>query len=73
MARLFNEKYYDDAADEDEQEIEANKGIDLKLLQDKVEEVEADNHDYLDAGDKAQQDFEDKMGKNVAEKAQETA
>ena len=53
MARLFNEKYYDDAADEDEQEIEANKGIDLKLLQDKVDEVEADNHDYLDAGDKA--------------------
>lgn len=73
MARLFNDKYYDDAADGDEQEIEANKGVDIKLLTDRAEEVDGDNHDYLEAGDKAQQEFEDKMGKEVAEKAQTTA
>lgn len=34
MAKMFNEKYYEDEADEDEHEIEGNKAIDLKLITD---------------------------------------
>ena len=59
MAKLFNEKYYEDEADEDELEIEANKAIDLKLMQDKAEEVEAETHDYLVDEDRIKKDFED--------------
>ena len=59
MSKLFNEKYYEDEADEDELEIEANKAIDLKLLQDKAEEVEHETHDYLVDEDRLKKDFED--------------
>ena len=35
MAKMFNDKYYEDSNVEDEEfDIEANKGIDLKLLKD---------------------------------------
>ena len=44
---------------EDELEIEANKAIDLKLMQDKAEEVEAETHDYLVDEDRIKKDFED--------------
>ena len=35
MNKMFSDKYYEDEADEDEHDIEANKAIDLKLLADK--------------------------------------
>ena len=69
MSKMFSEKYYEDAEDEDEHEIEANKAIDMKLLQDKGEELEPDCHDYLNPEDKLKGDFEEKMGKSVTEKA----
>jgi protein KRI1 len=34
MAKLFSEKYYEDADEDCEDELEANKAIDLKLLKD---------------------------------------
>jgi hypothetical protein len=34
MVKMFGEKYYEDEKDDDEQEIEANKAIDMKLLKD---------------------------------------
>lgn len=73
MAKLFNEKYYEDE-DDKEDEIEANKVIDMKLLQDQENEVgDPDAHEYLEANDKCKQDFEDQMGKTVAGKVQEIA
>ena len=73
MQKMFNDKYYEDSADEDEHEIEANKAIDLKLIQDRHAEVEADTHDYLVSQEKLQAEFEERMGKEVVEKAQDTA
>lgn len=74
MAKMFNERYYEDEVDEDEHDIEANKAIDLKLLQDRGDQVEEDAHEYLEQDvEKAKEDFENKMGKSVAEKAQGTA
>lgn len=73
MTKMFGEKYYEDDEDEDELEIEANKGLDLKLLKDEDQMVEPDAHDYLVGGEKAQQEFEEELGKGVAEKATDAA
>ena len=75
MAKMFSEqRYYEDEADADEHEIEANKAIDLRLLQDRGEQVDEDVHEYLASDDeKAKLDFENRMGKSVAEKAHDTA
>ena len=54
MSKMFGEKYYEDGADEVEEEfdIEANKAIDLKLLQDQGELLETEMHDYLEPAEK---------------------
>ena len=52
MAKMFNEKYYEDEADQDGHEIEANKAIDLKLLQDQGDRVEPDAHEYMENDEK---------------------
>jgi len=68
MAKLFNEKYYEDE-DDQEDEIEANKVIDMKLLKDLENEVgDPDAHEYLEADEKTKQDFEEQMGKTVTGK-----
>ena len=73
MGRMFSEKYYEDEADDDEHEIEIDKGIDMNLLNDKAENVEPDAHGYLQAEDKIQNDFEEKMGRKAVDRVKETA
>lgn len=73
MTRMFNEKYYEDEADQDGHEIEGNKAIDMKLLQDQGDMVEPDAHEYRENEEKLIADFEEKVGKTMTEKAHNTA